>query len=387
MAHINVQNRENRHSVFVHDAVLSVNIAREDDFVWSAPEVTALHHAAGSPAFQHPLWLAAFYNRLVPARNASPIIITGRDIHTGKLRFVLPLILRRKSTIALLEATDLGVSDYATPLVDRDWLSEASGKDDFASAVRKVLPVHDILRLRPVRAEDVALWQIFLPGQTTRLDFGAHAVLLSPPLEHWRSKALSPSFGRYLERKRKRFFKGSGARLRLLTDPSEIEAGILAIARLRVGRFDDDLIQNDAVRDFYSEVATKGAAEGLARTYVLERDGEALGYTFGLTSAGRFNYLLIGCDYDTHGRHSPGLLMYDGMIADWIASGGTVFDFTIGDEPFKADFGTNATAMFMIGAQPTIRGRLANLAFEAKARLSAVARRPKTAVPPATIEP
>lgn len=373
--------------MFEHGEALSVYIARDDGFVWSAPGVVALHHAAGSPAFQHPLWLEAFYRRLVPARNASPVIVTGRDVQTGTLRFVLPLILRRKSAVALLEATDLGVSDYATPLVDKRWLSEASSKDELAGAIRAVLPAHDIVRVRPVRAEDVALWQTFLPGQATRLDFGAHAVSLAPPMEDWRSTTLSASFGRYLERKRKRFFKGSGARLRLLTDPSEIEAGILEIARLRQGRFDGDLIQNDAVRDFYSEIANKGAAVSLARTYALELDGAVLGYTFGLTSEGRFHYLLIGCDYYTHGRHSPGLLLYDGMIADWMAAGGTVFDFTIGDEPFKADFGTSATAMFMIGAQPTLRGRIAHLAFEAKARWAAAARRPKPAASPASTEP
>ena len=107
----------------------------------------------------------------------------------------------------------------------------------------------------------------------------------------------------------------------------------------------------------------------LARTYRLSLDGEPLGYVFGLTWSGRFYYLLIGCDYERHGKHSPGLLLYDGIIEDWLRDGGTVFDFTIGDEPFKQDFGTVATPMFALKRSASWRGRLASAAFDAREQL------------------
>ena len=138
---------------------------------------------------------------------------------------------------------------------------------------------------------------------------------------------------------------------------------------LRAGRFEGDMIQQDFVRDVYAEVAVEGAATGFARTYSLMLGKDAVGHVFGLTHGGRFHYLLIGCDYEAHGRHSPGLILYDAIIAGWIADGGDAFDFTIGDEGFKKDFGTEPTAMFELATAPTWRGRLARAAFDARDRL------------------
>nr|WP_246591349.1 GNAT family N-acetyltransferase [Aminobacter anthyllidis] len=172
-----------------------------------------------------------------------------------------------------------------------------------------------------------------------------------------------------LDRKKKRFLKQEGAQLRLLREPGEIRAGIAQLARLRAGRFDSDLIQGAEVEQFYADVAATGAATGFARTYVIAIAGETIGYAFGIAVAGRFNYLLIGCDYDAHGRHSPGLVLYDSMIEDWMANNGKVFDFTIGDEPFKHQFGTTATPMFLVGENATWRGRLGAAAFAAREQL------------------
>lgn len=275
------------------------------------------------------------------------------------MRFVLPLILRRVNGIDLLESSDLGVSDYAAPVVDRDWWENLGEKETLHRAVSSVLPSHDLMRLRPLRPEHVALWQTLMGGKARPLPFSAHATCLSPSMEMWRARALDPAFDRYLSRRRKRLFKQPDARCRILTMPEEITTAIAAIARLRAGRFSGDIIQSPAALRFYTQVAIEGAACGQARTYALELGGEPIGYTFALTRANQLHYLLIGCDYERHGRHSPGLVLYDAMIGDWIGQGGTEFDFTIGDEPFKADFGTVATPMSEIVEARSWRGSLA----------------------------
>ncbi len=349
-----------------------LDIARDDGFDFGGADYARLHAASGATAFQHPLWLEAFYRRLAGPRGAEKIVVTGRDAD-GTLRLVLPLIRRRMSGVALLESCDLGVSDYAAPVVDAD-LAVGAG---LADAVAAVLPQHDILRLRPVRAEHVEAWRSLLGGQAARLDFFAHATTLPASFSAWRQSAYADGFRRMLDRKKKRFLKQDGARVRLLTEAAEIDRAITDIARLRAGRFQGDLIQQDFVAAFYADVARMGAA-GLARTYAIEFEGAPIGHAFGIAHAGRFNYLLIGCDYEAHGRHSPGLILYDSMIADWIGAGGATFDFTIGDEPFKADFGTAPTPMFEISARPTWRGRLAAAGFAAREQLRRL-RRDQTA--------
>ncbi len=73
----------------------------------------------------------------------------------------------------------------------------------------------------------------------------------------------------------------------------------------------------------------------------------------------RFTICLIGADYDNYGRHSPGLQAYDWLIEDWRARGGTSFDFTIGDEPFKAQFGADPTPMKALLGAASLKGKLA----------------------------
>lgn len=349
-----------------------VTIAREDEFDFRSSEYATLYDASSATAFQHPLVLDALYSALAPHRNAEKHVLVGRD-RTGRLAFVLPLLRRWKAGVALLEATDLGVSDYACPIVANGF----APAPDLAQEIAEVLPTHDILRIRPVREETVPLWAQFLVAEPRQLDFSAHATDLRAGYEAWRSQALEPGFVKYLDRRKKRFLKSGEARLRLNEHPDEIAGAINAIRMLRAGRFDGDLIQHEVVRDFYTAVAVRGAAVGLARTYSLMLDGQSIGHVFGLTHAGRFNYLLIGCDYETHGRHSPGLILYDTIIEDWVAAGGSTFDFTIGDEPFKADFGTVPTPMYMLLSTPTWRGRLARATFDAREQLARLRRKPE----------
>lgn len=368
----------------VLEAMPSRQISREDSgrrsfpavavtsgFDFSSVEFAALHNCSDATAFQHPLWLDALHRIWAPARGATPVTVVGRH-EDDRLCFVLPLLLRRVSGALLLESADLGVSDYAAPVVDRAWWDTGPNLAKLRQAVALALPAHDVRRIKPVRPEHVPLWTAFLGGEIRPLPFGAHATAMEGSLEAWHSVALTEGFAVMLERKRKRFFKLPEARLVVLNQPTATADAIERIALWRAGRFEGDIIQNPGALAFYSKVATEGAMSGFARTYALEADGDVVGLAFAIAAAGRMNYLLIGCDYARFGRHSPGLLLYNGMIGDWIKQGGTVFDFTIGDEPFKARFGTHRTPMVEITQGMNWRGSVALAALRLRDRLRAM---------------
>jgi CelD/BcsL family acetyltransferase involved in cellulose biosynthesis len=344
---------------------LSVGIETRFDFGGQA--YAELFASSSATAFQHPVWLGALHALAAPARQAEQATIVGREGGDGRLRFVIPLIRRNLSGVALLESADLGVSDYAAPVIDRDWLAGFDAST-LRPLVKAALPAHDVLRIRPMRAETAPLWTALMGGEPRALDFSAHVVSLPGRHGDWRA-TLEPGFGRYLERKRKRLFRGGEAEVTALTDAAECAEAIRALARLRAGRFEGDPIQDHAIAAFYAEVASRGAASGFARTYSLRLDSEAIGHTFAISHGGKLHYLLIGCDYERHGKLSPGLVLYDRMIEDWIGEGGSEFDFTIGDEAFKADFGARPSPMQALVAAETLRGRLALAAFEGRARL------------------
>jgi CelD/BcsL family acetyltransferase involved in cellulose biosynthesis len=329
---------------------------QENRFDFLGREYGEVFAGSNASAFQSPVWLNSFYETLAPAKAAEPLVITVRQ--AGQLMGVVPLIRRRLKGLTLVEATDLGVSDYASTVLS-DPLRQALQTDSglsahFLSAIGK----HDLLRIRPVLPEHANDWELLLQNKPIPLGFSAHAVDLAPPFDNWRKNALDKSLSGMVARKGRRWKKQHEVVLERLAQPERIATAIADLSRMRTGRFDGDPIQSTEVQGFYGSVACAGATSGHAETWIVTSDGSVAGILFGLTHQDRFLYLLIGADYETHGRHSPGLQMYDWIIEDWMARGGRCFDFTIGDEPFKEKFGTTARPMSAFLLAGSLKGRL-----------------------------
>lgn len=330
--------------------------AVETDFDFQSPEYTAFYDLYGRSAFQHPIWLSNFYKTIVPNRTSQPIIITIRQ-SDGLLAAVIPMLLREKLGVKLLEPAELGVTDYCAPLINPDALKD----DDFKAQIRllysDILPSHDVLRIQKIRSEDLDLWQALFDFPHVQQDFSAHATPLADSHASWSSTALSSSMRKSLRRKRNKFERETDAKCEQVAF-EDVPKAMDELQNYRKGRFEGDLIQSEAGLEFYKHIAADGHKSGYARIYRLSLGDEVLGYTFGVTHKGIFYYLLIGCDYDNFGKFSPGYLMYDYMIEDWINRGGDTFDFTIGDEEFKENFGTKPTKMFSISHGQTMLGKV-----------------------------
>ncbi|MGI9355130.1 MAG: GNAT family N-acetyltransferase [Rhizobiaceae bacterium] len=334
-----------------------LRIETHDRFDFSGDAYRALFDRSNATAFQHPIWLDAFYQRLPNQRGAEPLIVTLHE--NDRLVGLLSLIRRRKCGLALVEAHDLGVSDYAAPVLDTGARSVLESNRDLRAGIRRAIGRCDLFRIRPIRDEHIADWKLLLGGEPVALDFSAHAVALASPMDEWRKAHVDRKLSSQYLRKAKRWRKQHDVELKRLGNPNAINDAVRKLADLREGRFEGDPIQSDFVCDFYADVAVRGAASGFAETWLMSSDGETAAIVFGLTHAGSFLYVLIGADYDDFGRHSPGLQMYDGIIEDWMGRGGTSFDFTIGDESFKMQFGTEATEMSALLIPQGLAGRLA----------------------------
>ena len=88
---------------------------------FQSADYAALHARSKATAFQHPLWLQALHKHLTPSRGAQGVTLVGRPGPGEPPCFVLPMIARKLSGVTILESADLGVSDYAAPVVDSVW--------------------------------------------------------------------------------------------------------------------------------------------------------------------------------------------------------------------------------------------------------------------------
>ncbi len=357
-----VQDRSARLAGIHAAAQSATRIAVETDFDFRSPHYIRLFQRAEASAFQHPLWLEAVYRLMASTKGARKLVITGRDAGTGALRLVIPLVRHYSGGLNLIETIDLSVGDMALPVYDPSWIPPGN----IRQAIEDSLPDHDLIRIRPVDADALATWMTFFEAEAHAYDFFDCATSLSGPFPQWRSGALGQAFRRPLDETAARRFRSGAGELRRLTDSADIAKAIDTIRRQRAGRLEADPIQEKAMQDFYTTLAVAGAGAGFARTYAVMQNYRASAHIFAITWRGCFHYLLIGYDVARNGRHTPGLLLHDVMVEDWMTlEDSRAFHFTIGDETFKKHAPAEAAQRFVLSKAPGWRGRLARAAFDA----------------------
>ncbi len=90
---------------------------------------------------------------------------------------------------------------------------------------------------------------------------------------------------------------------------------------------------------------------------MLYLDDRPIATMFSLAHRGRYLSLLTGFDFEKFRNYSVGLLLNEDMIADCIAC--TLFDLTIGTEPYKRAFDTHPDVVWTLWNSATVKGHLA----------------------------
>lgn len=368
-----------------------LDIQIETPFDFGSPEYQQLYDSADATAFQHPVWLHHLYADLAPRRNAEPLVVTGRDAASGRLLLVLPLLRRRTGPFRRIEFADLGVGDYASPVLDGSLDVGDLVKTGLPRRIRKALGRYDLLRIDRIAFGADAVHALLDTRRPRRHRYARWPVPLTPPtFEDWTS-SLDPAFARHLVNRRKKLRPKGTIDFRELTDPDQIAAAFEDMRRFRADRFADrraiDLMQDPDCFDFYLKVAQTSAREGgPGRTAVITVNATNAAVSFGLREPDRLLWLLVGYDFNRYKRQALGLLIVEDEIRASYERGEKVFDLTLGDEPYKADFGAVKRPVFSATSPRTARGVLLDQWERADDRGRAAAKR-AVAYKESTIDP
>ena len=340
--------------------VAGIVAALEPAFDFAGGDYRALHANSDATVFQSPAWLDALHRDVAPAFGATQATLTVRD-QDGRLMMVLPLVRRRQRGATILEFADFGLCDYNGAICDLDDAALLDLDATLPQRVTRAMPRHDLMTLTKMTREDPLLRRLFPEAARAQMRFSAYPARLTRNWQAWRETALSQGFRRDLGMKRRRLERLGTIEFVRLSDPEQIARAFGTLRALRSARLKSigghDVLADEAIFTFYRRMAVEGAQKGFARTECLTVSGELVAVQFGLVQRGTHSMLMLGADIERFGRTSPGILMLESSVRAAIEDGDQVYDFTIGDHPYKQQFGAQAIPLYEWHRGQTLYGR------------------------------
>jgi CelD/BcsL family acetyltransferase involved in cellulose biosynthesis len=300
---------------------------------------------ADCTVFQSFRWLSTWQRHIGAPSGVQPAVVVGRS--AGAIVFMLPLAVQSMGPVRALTWLGAELSDYNAPLLAPDFARHAT-------AGRFITVWHDVVQRLQARFRfdvvDLGKMPETLGAQpnpmlalpVTLNPSGAYATPLAASWDEFYGGKRSSSTRRRDRTKRKRLAEFGEIRLVTPDTPDSIRATVeilaaqktRAFARMGVG----NLFARPGHMDFYLDLAAGEGGRDLVHVSRLEVGPLIAAANLGLTFRDRYYHLLASYDDGEVSRFGPGAAHLHDVMRYAIEHGYRIFDFTIGDEPYKRDW-------------------------------------------------
>lgn len=293
--------------------------------------------------FQDAAWFECWYEAMRGRAGLTPLIVTLRAEKSGAVALRLPLVLRRKGHLRVVEFADLDLTDYNAPLLGSAAPTDAQGTRLMWRALRHALPPADLLRFtkmpKELRGQPNPL--ALLPG-VLPCALNGNIVVTGDDWDGWR-RSLEKTVRKELERSWRVFTREPGAAFEIVTDPARAQAVVDAMehqqeTRMRVKGADYGLDDPDVVR-FYRTLIARGLGSGYVLVTALTVGDEVVASLLGIRDGDSYLMIRISNAGGRWTNCSPGRLIIERTMAALHLQGYRKFDFSIGNYDYKRRFG------------------------------------------------
>jgi CelD/BcsL family acetyltransferase involved in cellulose biosynthesis len=340
---------------------MRVDLSLHDDLASVENDWRAFEERADCTVFQTFDWLSTWHRHIGVRERGKPVIVIGR--HQGAILFVMPFAFDPASRKIGWLGTSL--CNYNGPLLARDFSQRVSPSQflQIWGQVRRLLRSamgHDVIDLE--KMPDTIGGQ---PNPFCRLGVTSHVnnAYLTALVGDWETyyAAKRSSNTRRSDRKKQRRLAECGE-VRFLTaaGPDEVERTLDALIEEKTASYAklgvDNMFNRPGYRDFFLDLATGTQSARLTHLSRIDVGNETAAANFGLVFRGTYIYLLAGYNDGDLGRFGPGSLQLLEMFQYAFGRGLKVFDFTIGDEPYKRDWYDTEMRLYDHASAATLRG-------------------------------
>jgi CelD/BcsL family acetyltransferase involved in cellulose biosynthesis len=339
----------------------------------------AFERQADGTVFQSFDWLACWQRHIGERDGATPAIVVGRDA-TGAIQFILPLAVQAGRLTRELTWLGSDLCDYNAPLLAPGFGARID-RSGFLSLWRVISErlqsnpclQFDLVRLTKMPDKVGTQNNPMLYLAVAANPSGAYLTHLAGDWDTFYAAKRSSSTRRRDRTKRKRLSEigevilvnpeGKSDILRTLDTLMMQKAR--SFARMGVG----DMFARPGYAEFYRALATDPATRHFVHVSSLNVGATAAAINLGLTWHGCYYHLLASYDDGEVSRFGPGAAHLHDLMRWAIEHGLSVFDFTIGDEPYKRDWCDTEVRLYDFIAGATRRGALVAAVMVAAARL------------------
>ena len=172
-----------------------------------------------------------------------------------------------------------------------------------------------------------------------RTPYATHSLTIAGSWENFCSERLSTSHRATSRRKWRQLQQAGTPRFVIAQDVDEALALLETTMQLKAAQYEQtgrtNRLAHPAYRDFFERMTREHLASGRVQVAALQIDDTVLASHWGCVHRGRFMWLMPAYD-PGWSRASPGRLLLEHLIERCFDDGLMVFDFTIGNEPYKA---------------------------------------------------
>ena len=337
-------------------ALASVRLSVHGDL--EALEYTwrAFEERADCTVFQSFGWLSAWQRHIGRGKGVLPAVVIGRDA-AGGILFLLPLSVEPRRLARCLTWLGTGINDYNAPLLAPDF-SRALGPRALASLWPRIL--ERIQRERDLRFDLIHFERMprrvgrqanpFLDMPVTAHPSGAYLTHLAGDWDAFYARSRSSATRRRDRRKRKHLEEIGKVRFVTPCAKEDLARSFDTLVAQKTRTFAamgvPNMFRRAGYTEFYRSLAMDETTRPIAHLSRLDVGSLAAAVSLGLRFRGSYYLVLSSYEGGELSRLSPGSAHLHELMRHAIESGCTVFDFTVGDEPYKRDWSESESVLF-----------------------------------------
>jgi CelD/BcsL family acetyltransferase involved in cellulose biosynthesis len=312
------------------------------DFVADWKQAAASWSGEGQQtAFQHPLWLGAWYDAF---DEISPLIAIVGDTLTGRKVALVPLIRRVRHGVRIVEFADLNVTDYNAPILRAGVTFDMAEAREIGRALiaelRNVPGGVDLVRLKKMPGKLAnGINPLALLGREGSSSLNGNIIETGEDFEAYRASVKRIQMPRYW----RVFNRHPGAAFRLIDSVDEALKTIDVMdaqQQARMQKLGLKFVLNDGTHStFYRDLVRRGLKEGYVVVSTLSCDEAVVATMLGIRQDDYFVVLRISNAGACWAHCSPSKLVVERTMAALHEQGVRRFDFSVGNYAFKRRFG------------------------------------------------